>query len=46
MIGKAMEKIDTSLNIVVDDPLDSAIKLNADLSNIDMCMCFHVACNL
>ena len=36
---------DTSLYIVADDPLDSAIKLNADLSRIDMCG-FHVACNL
>ena len=27
---------DTSLYIIVDDPLDSAIKLNADLSRIDM----------
>ena len=26
----------TSLYIVVDDPLDSAIKLDADLSRIDM----------
>ena len=27
---------DTSLYIIVDDPLDAAIKLNADLSRIDM----------
>ena len=27
---------DTSLYMVVDDPLDSAIKLNTDLSRIDM----------
>ena len=27
---------DTSLYIIVDDPHDSAIKLNADLSRIDM----------
>ena len=27
---------DTSLYIIVDDPLDAAIKSNADLSRIDM----------
>ena len=27
---------DTSLYIIVDDPLDAAIKLNADLSRINM----------
>ena len=30
---------ETSLYIVVDDPLDSAIKLNADFSRIDIWAC-------
>ena len=38
---------DTSLYIIVDDPLDAAIKLNAELSRIDMwASMWHVTFNL